>query len=306
VQLKTVNKSDIGQKQQIDAANMRERLPAWMRKRIPPAGMKSFVQSGIDANRLHTVCKEARCPNRAECFSRGTATFLIMGDSCTRSCRFCAIGKGKPTELDVNEPERISAAVIKLKLSYVVITSVTRDDLADGGAGHFAATIRAVKQSSPELRVEALIPDFRGDINALHSVLESGPDVLNHNTETINRLYPRIRPQADYRQSLELLKRTASYSPAIITKSGLMVGLGESDEEIIETFRDLRDNGCNCVTIGQYLQPSQEQVCVERFVSPEQFERLHYIGLELGFKAVFAGPFVRSSYMAEDIFKKRL
>jgi len=278
------------------------RLPRWLKRPIVRAGRKAVVERELGAHRLHTVCAEARCPNRAECFARGTATFLIMGSRCTRDCGFCAVTHGTPGALDPDEPERISRTVRALGLSYVVITSVTRDDLADGGAGHFAAVVRRIKESTPAVRVEILVPDFGGSREALSTVLDSGPDVLNHNVETVPRLYPRIRPQADYHRSLELLQHAARFEPPLIVKSGLMAGVGERDDEVVQVLGDLHKSGCGVVTIGQYLQPSPRQAVVERFVDPQQFEQWEALGREMGFKAVWAGPFVRSSYMAADVF----
>ena len=253
--------------------------------------------------RLVTVCEEARCPNIHECWARErTATFMLLGDVCTRHCGFCAVGKGRPGSLDPEEPSRVAEAAAELSLSHVVVTSVNRDDLPDGGAGHFAATIEAIRRRLPEARVEVLIPDFCGSREALETVLAARPDVLNHNTETVPRLYRRVRPDARYAQSLELLARADSLrretGSAWKTKSGLMVGLGEGEGEVLETLRDLRAVSCDIVTIGQYLQPYEKRLPVGRYYTPEEFDRLRAAGEALGFFRVEAGPLVRSSYHA--------
>ncbi len=284
------------------AGRSRKRLPPWLRKPLPPAGRTPTVVKHVEACGLHTVCREARCPNRIECFSRGTATFLIMGDTCSRACRFCGVAHGSPAPLDPREPERVCESVRKLTLSYVVVTSVTRDDLPDGGSAHFAATVRALKAGVAGMKVEVLIPDFGGSEHALGAVLDSGPDVVNHNVETVPRLYERIRPQADYQRSLSVLRNAASYGRHQAVKSGLMVGLGEREDEVVSVLHDLRECGCSLVTIGQYLQPTDDQVPVEHFVTPRQFGRYEMLGLEMGFSRVFAGPFVRSSYRASELF----
>lgn len=256
----------------------------------------------MNRGRLHTVCQEAMCPNIWECFSNQTATFLILGDCCTRNCRFCAVSK-RPVELpDPHEPARVAAAVRDLSLSYVVITSVTRDDLPDGGAGHFARTIRQIRSDSPGVNIEVLIPDFKGDRKALQTVIEASPDVLNHNMETVLRLYPAVRPEADYKRSLLLLKRVKEIKPTTRTKSGLMLGLGETDSEIEQTLLDLLDADCRMLTLGQYLQPSKSHLPVERFVHPDEFDQLRVTALDMGFTDVASGPFVRSSYHAKELF----
>ncbi len=250
--------------------------------------------------RLNTVCQSAHCPNECECFASGTATFMILGDTCTRSCRFCAVDQGTPPPPDPDEPRRVAAAAARLGLRHVVVTSVTRDDLADGGSGHFAATIAAIRAGC-QATVEVLIPDFRGSADSLRRVLAARPDVCNHNVETVPRLYPLVRPQAVYERSLELLCRVADYGHGILPKSGLMVGLGETHDEVAAVMRDLRAAGCEALTIGQYLRPSPEHLPVERFVPPEEFEAYHEEAEALGFSAVAAGPFVRSSYHAEAL-----
>ncbi len=252
---------------------------------------------------LNTVCWSAKCPNIGECFKRGTATFLILGDVCTRNCGFCGIKNGTPNRLDLVEPIKVGQAVRKLGLKYAVVTSVTRDDLPDGGAGHYAATVWAIRRFNPECKIEVLIPDFQGDKDALYIVVDSKPDVINHNVETIPRLYAKVRPQADYHRSLELLKNVKEMQPGFVTKSGLMVGVGESIEEVEGTFKDLRDAGCDLLTVGQYLRPSPENIPVERYVHPDEFEHLRKVALELGFRNAASGPFVRSSYFADELIK---
>lgn len=252
---------------------------------------------------LHTVCEEARCPNLGECFSKGTATFLILGRICTRNCGFCSVEHGVPVPLDETEPGNVAQAIKKMDLRYVVITSVTRDDLPDGGASLFTKTIQAIQALDLKIKIEVLIPDFQGDSISLEMVLKKGPDVLNHNIETIARLYPEVRPQADYKRSLHLLKKSKDLYPRIFTKSGFMLGLGETHQEVLELLRDLREVGCNFLTIGQYLQPRLDRLPVIRFVPPEEFEEYKRIGEEMGFRAVASGPFVRSSFHASQMFE---
>jgi len=278
------------------------RKPPWLIRRLPTVPEYEKIRSLLSEGRLHTVCQEARCPNIWECFSCQTATFLIMGDRCTRRCRFCAVTQGQPGPPDFGEPERVAEAVCTLKLRYAVITSVTRDDLPDGGAGCFAETIRAIRRKTPDTRVEVLIPDFQGNQDALRTVMEAGPDVLNHNIETVPRLYPAVRPQAIYSRSLELLRRVHSYGDRVPVKSGLMLGLGETSHEIRETLHDLLNAGCRILTLGQYLQPSEAQVPAARFVPPEEFDEWREIALHKGFSQVASGPFVRSSYHAKELF----
>lgn len=273
------------------------RFPDWLKKPRPEGSRYAAVASCLAANNIHTVCVEALCPNRAECFSAGTATFLILGNICTRSCGFCGIRHGSPLPPDPGEPARVAASAETLHLRHIVITSVTRDDLPDGGAGHFARTVRECRSATGTATIEILIPDFNGKPSALDAVLDAAPDILNHNVETVPRLYPTVRPQAGYRQSLGLLAHAAARK--FTAKSGLMVGLGESEEEVCGVLSDLHNAGCSMVTIGQYLQPSREQVPVQRFVPPEQFERYEKAGRTMGLRSVFAGPFVRSSYKAE-------
>ena len=251
---------------------------------------------------LHTVCEEARCPNLGECFSQGTATFLILGEVCTRNCGFCAIQHGVPAPPAEDEPKRIARAVLEMDIRYAVITSVTRDDLPDGGASFFARTIEAIREQDQRIKIEVLIPDFKGDLSSLETILRASPDVLNHNVETIVRLYHQVRPQADYKRSLDLLKKSKELYPHIHTKSGFMLGLGETQEEVLELLRDLRNTGCDFLTIGQYLQPRQDRLPVVRYVPPEEFDMYKRIGLEMGLKAVASGPFVRSSFHASEMY----
>ena len=255
-------------------------------------------------HQLTTVCQQALCPNQFECFGRGTATFLLLGERCTRTCRFCAIGHGPLGPPDPDEPQHVAEAVRLLGLRYCVLTSVTRDDLADGGAGHFAAAVRAVRAVSSNTRIELLIPDFQGDVQALATVLAAAPEVLNHNLETVPRLYAAARPQAIYARSLELLGRVRAIAADTVSKSGIMVGLGETRAELRQLFADLRRVDCDLLTIGQYLQPSRDHLPVARFVPPEEFAELRDEALALGFRAVAAGPFVRSSYQAETLYRE--
>jgi lipoic acid synthetase len=279
--------------------------PPWLKKRIPPFEDLVKVKSILDSADLHTVCEEARCPNLAECFSRGTATILILGRICTRNCGFCAVEHGVSAPPEEEEPERVAQAVKKMGLQYVVITSVTRDDLPDGGAFLFAKTIQAIRALDRGIKIEVLIPDFKGDLSSLIAVLKEGPDVLNHNIETIPRLYQDVRPQADYRRSLHLLKTAKERGAQTLTKSGFMLGLGETKEEIFSLLQDLRDVGCDFLTIGQYLQPRPDRLPVVRYIPPEEFEEIKKIGEEMGFESVASGPFVRSSFHAAQMFSSR-
>jgi len=276
--------------------------PAWLKRRLPSGSGFEKVRALIDNCHLHTVCQEAKCPNIWECFSRKTATFLILGDRCTRNCRFCAVAHGPESPPDPDEPEHVASAVQQLKLAYVVITSVTRDDLPDGGASHFAKTIQTLRNRCPKVGIEVLTPDFQGNHDAWQIVLDSRPDVLNHNLETVQRLYPAVRPEADYKQSLDLLRYVADNGKDISSKSGLMLGLGETRNELVEVFSDLVHAGCKILTLGQYLQPSKTHLPVARYVPPEEFEELKKIALETGFREVAAEPFVRSSYRAKELF----
>lgn len=278
-------------------------LPSWIRRRFPPQEEWEEVQRLLQKLSLHTVCESAHCPNIGECFRRGTATFLILGDICTRNCRFCAVQKGHPLPPDPEEPKRVAEAAKQLTLEHVVVTSVTRDDLPDGGAEHFVRTVEALRKFLPEATVELLIPDFLGDWKALEVVLSVHPDVLNHNVETVPRLYPLVRPQADYFRSLELLRRAKERFPSLLTKSGFMVGLGETQKEVEEVLQDLKDSGCDIVTIGQYLRPSMRHLPVSEYVLPEVFEYYRRYALRLGFLGVASSPFVRSSYRAEAFIR---
>jgi len=252
--------------------------------------------------KLHTVCESARCPNRTECFHQATATFMILGDICTRNCTFCAVKCGQPQTPDPQEPEHIVTAVDKLGLRYVVITSVTRDDLPDSGASQFAQTIKAIHKYDPNIMIEVLIPDFRGSLSAVQTVIDTYPTVLNHNIETVPRLYPEVRPKADYRRSIEVLKQSKLLNNRILTKSGFMLGLGEIRQEVIELMANLREAGCDLLTIGQYLQPSLRHHKVMKFIPPEEFEEYGNIGKQLGFQHVASGPLVRSSFHAAETY----
>ncbi len=280
--------------------------PPWLKKKISPYQNLSKVKSILDQGALHTVCEEARCPNLGECFSSGTATLLILGKVCTRNCGFCAVEHGIPSSLNEQEPEEVVSAIGKMGLRYVVITSVTRDDLPDGGASNFARTIQAIRKLDKGIKVEVLIPDLQGKSSSLEIVLDGGPDVLNHNVETVARLYPLVRPQAMHKRSLDLLRKSKESHPHILTKSGFMLGLGENREEILELMHDLRKSGCDLLTIGQYLQPRPDRLPVLRYVPPEEFEEYKKIGEGTGFKAVASGPFVRSSFHASQMFESHL
>lgn len=275
--------------------------PAWLRRRLPSGPAYENVRTLLKDSRLHTVCQEARCPNQWECFSARTATFLIMGPSCTRSCRFCAVDHGPVHLLDSGEPLRLAETARQLGLTYVVVTSVTRDDLSDGGARHFAETISAVRKLLPEAGIEVLIPDFQGNPDALKTVLDAKPDVLNHNMETVSRLYPLVRPEAIYLRSLLLIQQAGKAGPQMQTKSGLMLGMGETPDEVRQSLKDLRDAGCQILTLGQYLQPSSDQLPVERFIPPDEFDAWKMQAQDMGFLQVASGPFVRSSYHAKEL-----
>lgn len=274
------------------------RKPPWLRVKMPAGGTYLALKRLVRQHRLHTVCEEAMCPNIGECWEQRSATFMLLGDTCTRSCGFCAVKTGRPAALDEQEPERVAAAIALLNLRYAVITSVNRDDLEDGGSHIFAATIQAVRQRVPDCRIEVLIPDFKGNWDALATVVDARPDVLNHNMESIARLYDRVRPQAKYQRSLELLARVKDRDAAMRTKSGLMVGLGETPDELLATMRDLRRVACDLLTLGQYLCPSPQHLPVQRFYRPDEFDVLKRAGEALGFTHVEAGPLVRSSYHA--------
>jgi lipoic acid synthetase len=276
----------------------RERMPSWLKRPMAFSGRKASVEERLSRAGLHTVCAEAKCPNRAECHARGTATFLILGDICTRGCRFCGVRHGAPRGAGEGEAGRIADAVADMGLRYVVVTSVTRDDLPDGGASEFARTVFCLRERIAAITIEVLIPDFNGSAAALETVIESGPDILGHNVETVPRLYGRVRPEASYERSIGLLAKASSRRRAIRVKSGLMVGLGESAEEVESVMRDLAGAGCSMLTVGQYLRPSSAQLPVERFIHPDVFKRFEELGKALGFESVFAGPYVRSSYKA--------
>lgn len=278
------------------------RLPEWLRKPRTHFDAVHHLKSEFRRLNLHTVCESARCPNLHECFHRGTATFMILGNLCTRGCGFCSVPKSRhPGALDPDEPANVARMAAAMRLRHVVITSVNRDDLADGGSAHFAATILALRRALPEARIEVLTPDFRGDLSAVARVLDGEPHIFNHNMETVPRLYRRVRPQADYPQSLDVLRFAKNFRPAALTKSGAMLGLGETIEEVHQLMRDLRDADVDIVTLGQYLQPTRRNLPVADFVPPAQFEAYRDFGLSLGFKMVFSGPLVRSSYMADMV-----
>ncbi len=289
----------------VQISRARPRLPEWARK--SPTHFESLHSLKADLRRfnLHTVCESARCPNIHECFHRGAATFMILGNLCTRGCGFCSVPKGSPAKqdmrLDPHEPVNVARMAAHMNLRYVVITSVNRDDLADGGSRHFAETVRELRLALPEARVEVLTPDFCGDIDAVARVLDAGPHVFNHNMETVARLYRRVRPQADYDQSLRVLAFARQYRPDVLTKSGFMVGLGESEDEVRRLLDDLRAAGTNVATIGQYLQPTRRNLPVAEYVAPASFDAYRDYGLSIGFKMVFSGPLVRSSYMADHV-----
>ena len=279
---------------------VRPRLPQWLKVAMPGGPGYRELKGLMRGQQLHTVCEEAHCPNIGECWERGTATFMILGDLCTRRCHYCAVTTGRPQGLDLQEPARLAAAVRELGLRYCVITSVNRDDLPDGGAFIFAACINRIRAQSPNCKVEVLIPDFAGSKDALARVMAAGPDVLNHNIESTRRLFPRVRPKGDYQLSLNLLAQAKELSPNAVTKSGLIVGMGETPEELVATMADLRAVDCDLLTVGQYLRPSAKHIAIDRFYPPDEFSELARIGREMGFKHVAAGPLVRSSYHADE------
>ncbi len=276
-------------------------LPPHLIKRTPKAENIRKIRALLGDDTVHTVCESAKCPNIGECFSKKTVTFMILGNICTRSCAFCGVEKGKPSFVDKEEPKKISDAVKKLGLDYVVLTSVTRDDLPDGGASHFAAAINAIRKDNPGIKIEVLIPDLHGNNDSLDIIIEARPNIINHNLETVPRLYSNIRPQADYKRSLKLLKSAKNGKYQLYTKSGIMLGLGETKDEVLSLMDDLRKNDCDILTVGQYLRPSREQTEVVDFIAPEVFEELFLAGSSKGFKKVFSGPFVRSSYRAGEM-----
>ena len=276
------------------------RLPQWLKVKMPGSEGYRQIKGLLDGAQLNTVCAEAHCPNIGECWDRGTATFMILGDICTRACAYCAVDTGKPVGLDLQEPARVADAVERMGLRYAVITSVDRDDLPDGGASIFAQTIRQVRKRMPDTKVEVLIPDFQGDSDALKKVMDASPDTLNHNIETVRRVFGRVRPKGNYDGSLELLARAKDIVPNAVTKSGMMVGLGETWDEIGETMHDLRKVDCDLLTIGQYLRPSKKHVALAKWYTPAEFDELGAIGRSLGFSHVASGPLVRSSYHADE------
>jgi lipoyl synthase len=280
----------------------RERLAPWLKKRLPSSDTTREVRELVEDLGLHTVCQSARCPNLSECWSRKAATFMILGDICTRTCRFCTVPKGKPLPIDADEPERVAEAARRMGLRHVVVTSVDRDELPDQGAGHFARTIEAVRRALPEAVIEVLTPDFRGDAACVDVVTDARPHIFNHNTETVPALYERVRPGARYERSLALLSRVKDRDPAVFTKSGLMLGLGETEGDLRRVLLDLRAHRVDILTLGQYLRPSEAQLPVERFVPPEEFDAWAREARGMGFLSVASGPFVRSSYNAAEVY----
>ncbi len=274
------------------------RHPEWIKVRAPSGEAFFETKRVVKDLRLHTVCEEAHCPNVGECWDHKTATFMLLGDVCTRNCSFCAVAHGRPVAVDLDEPERVAEGVARLGLRHVVVTSVDRDDLPDGGAGHFARTAQAIKASVPECTVEMLVPDFKGDLAAVDTIVDAPVDILNHNTETVPRLYRRVRPGARYERSIELLRHAKLHRPGLLTKTGLMLGLGEEHDELRGVFADLGAVGCNILTLGQYLRPSSSQLPVERYLPPAEFAALRDEALHFGFRHVESGPLVRSSYHA--------
>lgn len=276
------------------------RKPSWIRTRLPHGNKVQELKQTLRDNKLHTVCEEASCPNLSECFTRGTATFMIMGDICTRRCPFCDVAHGRPLTLDQNEPKHLAETIAAMKLKYVVITSVDRDDLRDGGAGHFVSCIQATRELNPGIQIEILVPDFRGRMDIAIELMSScPPDVFNHNLETIPDLYLKVRPGSDYQWSLDLIKKFKAAQPTVHTKSGLMLGIGETIDQVKRVLQDLKEHDCDMITLGQYLQPSLNHLPVERYVHPDEFEELREYGDELGFMHVASGPMVRSSYHAD-------
>lgn len=280
--------------------DLHHKRPEWLRVRFPSGPNFRELKTLMRSNDLHTVCEEAHCPNIGDCWERRTATFMILGSVCTRSCGFCAVDTGRPPTYDILEPGRVAAATAQLGLRHVVVTSVARDELEDGGAEIFARTIRAIHRKVPDCSVEVLIPDFKGRRESLRTVVDAGPEILNHNTETVPRLYHRVRPQAKYERTLELLSRTKEMNPNMVTKTGFMVGLGETRDEIHQIMADLRSVNCDVLTVGQYLRPSREHLPLERYYTPEEFAEIKQEALDLGFSHVESGPLVRSSYHADE------
>lgn len=285
----------------MQAKQQSQRLPEWLKVGLTRTERGAAVRGAIESGRLHTVCREARCPNRGECWDAGTATFLILGDRCARNCRYCGVAHGEPAPVERDEPLRILEAARKLKCKYIVVTSVTRDDLPDGGAGVFAEVVRMLRPGLPDAKVELLVPDFNGNFAAMETVAASQPDVLGHNLEVVERLFPSMRPLGSYRRSLRLLEHAAGIFQSLLLKSGIMVGLGETREEISQALRDLRSAGVSIVTVGQYLRPAAACAPVERYLHPDEFEEMRLEAVELGFRAAACGPLVRSSYRAAEL-----
>ena len=286
--------------EQTQETKPKRRLPEWMKVRMPGGPSYIELKNLLRDAELHTVCEEAQCPNIGECWERRSATFMILGDICTRRCHYCAVTTGRPTGIDIMEPDRLARTVKHMGLKYCVITSVNRDDLADGGAFIFAMCIRKIKQEMPGCKVEVLIPDFDGSLPALKTAISAGPDVLNHNIESCKRVFPKVRPKGDYQRSLDLLARVKEIDPTMPTKSGIIVGMGEDFSEVVDTMKDLRSVGCELLTIGQYLRPSEVHVPISKFYTPAEFAELRDIGMSLGFRHVASGPLVRSSYHADE------
>lgn len=282
---------------------MYQKKPDWLKVRIQGGQISEEVKGILKSLSLNTVCKEANCPNQMECFNRHTATFMILGNVCTRNCTFCNVTKGMPQAVDISEPLNVAKAVSALKLKHAVITSVTRDDLVDGGANHFVEVVKAIRNQSPNTTIELLIPDFQGEMTALSAVVESHPDIINHNIETVPSLYPKVRPAAAYKRSLELLHKVKSMNGKILTKSGIMLGLGETEDQVLEVMKDLRQVGCDILTLGQYLAPSKEHHPVIEYVHPDLFKKYRDTGMNMGFMNIASSPLVRSSYHAEEVFK---
>ncbi|MEN6295513.1 MAG: lipoyl synthase [Chloroherpetonaceae bacterium] len=293
-----LNKSQVEYKEMVENTHTTPlKRPEWLRVKAPSGQNYEYLQKMMQRQKLNTVCEEADCPNIAECWGHRTATFMILGDTCTRSCGFCAVKVGRPNHLDLQEPQRVAEAVKELNLRHVVITSVDRDDLKDGGSLIFSETVRLIRQEMPETTIEILIPDFKGDEEAFKIIMQNPPDILNHNLETVPRLYPYVRPQAKYKRSLELLQWFKEHN--LRTKSGIMVGIGEQPEEVLALMQDLVDYKCDILTIGQYLQPTKEHLPIDRYVTPEEFRMYKMEGLKMGFKIIESGPLVRSSYHAD-------
>ena len=286
--------------QRPDQVALRPKLPDWLKVTMPGSPRYIELKNLMRGQQLHTVCEEAHCPNIGECWGRGTATFMILGEICTRACRYCAVTTGRPGAVDLAEPRRVTDAVRRMQLRYCVITSVNRDDLPDGGAAVFAACINLIHAEVSGCKVEVLIPDFMGSADALKKVIDARPEVLNHNIESTREIFPRVRPRGNYQRSLDLLARAKELDPATVTKSGIILGMGESTEAVVETMRDLRRVDCDLLTIGQYLRPSAKHLAIDRFYTPAEFAELGRIGAELGFKHVASGPLVRSSYHADE------